>query len=180
MAVLTDKTGTLIVVKTLFVAFGELKPILDVVKVGGRLGNHRDEDDSDPLMVQQHHDQEHEDERAHHVQHCGPHGRGTGHLIGVCAVVGSPEHGLAPVTPEDRQSTFFPQSAPHLQLIPGTAGGQVDAVILLPNTDMIRRPLPVVDPVANLTLHTTGLYLTPLEPQVGVGSVPDCHARWWI
>lgn len=37
-----------------------------------------------PLMVQQHHDQEHEDERAHHVQHCGPHGRGTGHLIGVC------------------------------------------------------------------------------------------------
>lgn len=42
------------------------------------------------------------------------------------------------------------------------------------------RPLPVVDPVANLTLHTTGLYLTPLEPQVGVGSVPDCHARWWI
>lgn len=73
MAVLTDRTGTLVVVKTLFQAFGELKPILSVVKLQGWLGNHRDEDDSDSFMVQQHHNQQDEDESTHHTQHCAPH-----------------------------------------------------------------------------------------------------------
>lgn len=59
VAVLADRTGTLIVasLKTFFKAFGHSQPILDVIMEQGWLRNHRDEDNSEPLMVQQHHDQ---------------------------------------------------------------------------------------------------------------------------
>lgn len=54
VAVLTNRAGTLIVVgfKTLFQAFGELKITLDVLRDQRRLGNNRDEDDSESFMVQ--------------------------------------------------------------------------------------------------------------------------------
>lgn len=71
MAVLSNRTGTLIVVglKTLFQAFGELKPILNVMRDQGRFGNHGDEDDSEPFVVQQCHDHEDEGDSTHHTQH---------------------------------------------------------------------------------------------------------------
>lgn len=44
-----------------------------------------------------------------------------------CAVVGSPQHRLAPVAPENGLSAAVAQSAADLQLIEGADGGEVDA-----------------------------------------------------
>lgn len=101
-------------------------------------------------------------------------------MIGVCAIVGSPDHRLTPVAPEDRLSTVFMQSAPHSQLISGGTGGQVDAVVLNPITDWKRLLLSVVYLVEDFTLHTSGASLVPVKPQVEVRSILHSQVAWWI
>lgn len=41
-------------------------------------------------------------------------------------------------------------------------------------------PLVVLEPVADLTLHTFCSGLVPVEPQVRVGINLDSQAGWWI
>lgn len=52
-----------------------------------------------------------------------------------CAVVGTPDHRLTPVTPVNRPSTVICHFTPHLKFILRPVGGHVDAIVLLHSSD---------------------------------------------
>lgn len=120
-----------------------------------------------------------------------------------CAVVGSPQHRLAPVAPENGLSAVVAQSAADLQLVEGADGGEVDAEAPGADEGVLRRATPmghdeavkaqaagnvrvsalayipssVIDPVANLVFLTDGVGLVPVIPQVGVGTHLICQVE---
>lgn len=173
---------------------------LYVIGGEGRLGNHWQEDESDPVgrghthtkhvtlqrfgclatgwpvsairnyppfTVPQHNRQQDEGQCSWGVQQQGPPRRGHADLRGVwkeafcslprlspslsrgpftwlgCAVVGSPQHRLAPVAPEQGLSAAVAQSAADLQLIEGAGRGQVDAEAPGADDGALRRRTPV-------------------------------------